>query len=196
MRILRIASVVLVVGALSVAGSLYAQDKKKQDDKKDGKEITLPMRKGAKLSPSEMMRNVEKSLETMRTGLKNIVKLQKIARKQKDVIKLNCVNDKLLQVKQHLNIAEAARTNLTEAIERDNENDRYHQYSQVTITRDNVRVLGQEARDCVGDELSFVGPMEIEIDKPGIPDDPTKTNPFNIVDGPDIERPAFASPYI
>lgn len=160
------------------------------DAPEDTPDITVPMDKEAQISPREMTSKASEFITEMQGVLEHVVELQTAARKQKDVIKLNCVNDKLLQVKTLLKIAEAARTNLVEAIAQGNDAGRYHQYSQITIAHENVTVLRDEASACIGEELIFLGPTEVNVDAPTLPDDPTAEG-----DEDYIEPPGYASPY-
>lgn len=192
MNLLRNIIVAGVVVAMFIGGSyLYAQP----EEEEESAEVKVPMEKKAQLSPKEMTKRSEEMITEMKGMLKRVLKLQQVARKQKDIIKLNCVNDKLLQLKQLLNIAEAARNNLTEAITVKNEGDRYHQFGQITISHEKATVLRDEAEGCIGEELIFLGPTEVDVDKPDIDDDPTDDNPFDFND-PDIERPGYASPFL
>src|SRR5688572_29404494 len=93
----------------------------------------VPMKKRPNISPADMTKQTEQYLNRMQEVFRRVVQLQEVARKQKDVIKLNCVNDKLLQIKQLMNIADAAKTNMQEAIARGDEEGRYHEFSRVTI---------------------------------------------------------------
>ncbi len=149
----------------------------------------------AKLTPREMSAQSQVLLTEMEAVLRRVVGLQQSARKQKDIIKLNCVNDKLLQVKQLLNIAENAKNSLIEAIAAQNEADRYHQFAQLTVAAERSRGLRDEAEACIGEELVFLGPTELEVDKPPIVDDPTTEDPWNL-GGLELERPAYATPYL
>jgi hypothetical protein len=103
------------------------------------------------------------------------------------------VNDKLLQVKQLVNIGEANKTNLDEAIARDDESSRYDYYSNVTIANDQVQTLGAEAEQCIGQDLSFLGPTDTTVEGGNEPDDPTQTEEPGI---PEVELPPAASPFI
>src|SRR5688572_25891254 len=58
-------------------------------------EVDVPMRAKAKISSNEMRTQSENYLDKMKDTLRRVVELQELARKKKDVIKLNCVNDKL-----------------------------------------------------------------------------------------------------
>ena len=119
MHKLRIVLLSLGLGVMvSASGPLNAQpsgsDPAGGDDA--GESVVVPMEKVAQLTPQEMSTKADEVLAEMKQIFKRVVELQHAARSQKDVIKLNCVNDKLLQLKQLLNIAEGARNNMIEAI--------------------------------------------------------------------------------
>lgn len=187
------------IAIVAAAGILWAQPDGAKDDGA-GVDATLPMEKQVKLSPKEMRVTSEKLINEMKNMLERVIAIQQVARKQKDVIRLNCVNDRLLQVKKLLNIAESSRNDLIEAIAADNERERYHQYSKVKISHEKVSVLRDEAEACVGEELIFIGPTQVDVDKPAIPDDPTRNDPFILTDdaiaSDGLERPGFASPFL
>ena len=77
-------------------------------------------------------------------------KLAKKARADKDIIKLNCVNDKLIQIKGNMNLAERLHGNLKTAVARNDDGARNHEFAKLTITYQKVVVLGQEAAKVVG----------------------------------------------
>jgi hypothetical protein len=154
-----------------------------------------PLEERVSLSPDQMMEKANQYIDDMNTMHKRMLALQGAARKQKDIIKLNCVNDKLLQLKQLLKIADGARNALTEAITLEKEDERYHQYEQVELAHEKAVALRDEAEACIGEELVFLGPTEVDVDEPGVSDDPTGDDPFDYTD-PDIERPGYASPFL
>jgi hypothetical protein len=183
----------LLAAALLIGGSsglLFAQD---DADSGDDSEVTVPMEKQALLSPAEMREKSSELITAMQAMLTRVVELQGLARKQKDVIKLNCVNDKLLQVKQLLNIAESARTDMVESIAQQSDDGRYHHFGQITIASEKVSSLRDEAEACIGEELIFLGPTQIDVDEPEIPDDPTQDD---FLQPPEVEPPAYSSPYV
>ena len=185
----RVLKYAVVLASFVAGGLVYAQvkDDAPPDDDAD---VTAPSETQAQLSPREMTQNADRLIAEMREGLEKTVELQQFARKQKDVIKLNCVNDKLLQLKQLLNIAEAARTDLSEAIASADEEARYHEYGQIVITSERVGTLVGEAQNCVGEELIYLGPTDVDVDKPDMQDDPAGED-----DALDVEPPAYASPF-
>lgn len=123
---------------------------------------------GADPAPSltvpQMTAAAERAISDLQTILKRVLDLQQAARKSNDVIKLNCVNDKLLQLKQLLNIAETGRTNLTEAIAAQNAAEQAHQHNQIKVAGEKGGVLRDEAEECIGEELSFLGDTEVTVE--------------------------------
>src|SRR5687768_15084784 len=107
----------------------------------------------AKLSADEMTRQGDTLLAEIEAAQNHLVGLQKSARDAKDIIKLNRINDKLLQLKQLANIADTGRAHLGAAIASQNEGERYHQFSIVTLSAEKARVLRGEADACIGEEL-------------------------------------------
>jgi hypothetical protein len=123
-----------------------------------------------------------------------VTKLQDDARKKKDVIKLNCVSDKLTQIKGHVIVANQTNSSLTVALSRNNAPAGQHEFTRMTIIFQKVTVLGTEAENCIGEDASYVGDtrVDVEID-PNIPDsDPTEPQ----LPLPDVSRPPEASPFV
>lgn len=114
------------------------------------------------------------------------------ARKQKDLIRLNCLMDKLVQVKANLNIADQALQAVQEAIARRDEGASMHEYTRLTIVHQKVQMLGSEAEACIGEDLSFVGATRVDVDiDPSVPNDPYGAPaPAR----PEVVRPPYASP--
>jgi len=131
--------------------------------------------------------------QSMSQVLKRIRALEETARRQKDIIKLNCVMDKQVQAKVNANIADQAMAALQENVARADEGGRIHEFTRLTIINQKVTVLGAEAENCIGEDLSFVGATRVDLDiDPNIPrDDPTQP----AVPTTPIERPPAASTY-
>ena len=113
------------------------------------------------------------------------------ARKQKDVIRLNCLMDKLMQVKASMNIADQALRRLQEAVTRRDEGASLHEYTRITIVNQKVQVLQNEGQTCVGAELNYIGATRVDVEAPDLPEgvtDPT-------LEPPPLERPQSASIY-
>jgi hypothetical protein len=111
------------------------------------------------------------------------------ARKLKDVIKLNCVNDKQIQVKAEMNIADMANDSLQSELQK-NSDDRQLAYTQLVGASDAIRRLREEAAACIGEPELFKQEQGGTVESPDIVDDPTQQNPFQ---GGELEPPSSAS---
>ena len=145
------------------------------------------------LSVQEMNTQAREYQQSMSQVMKRIHTLEETARKQKDIIKLNCVIDKQVQAKVNASIAEQANIALQENIARADEGGRTHEFTRLTIISQKVLVLGAEAENCIGEDLSFVGATRVDLDiDPNIPrDDPTQPG----IPTTPIDRPPEASTY-
>jgi hypothetical protein len=142
----------------------------------------------ASLSASQQRAKADEHLGLMHSILKRVDRLLETARKEKDVIKLNCVNEKLTEIKGNLNIAERASNAMRSA--RNDAVERTHQFSKILVIYQKVVVLGQEAEQCVGEDIRYTGTTTIVTEVPGgLPDDPTYIEPPT----PFIPRPLEAS---
>ena len=157
-----------------------------------GGPVDISVKQRPMLQPEEMVTQAKDYFKSMNEVLKRVQGLLDQSKKEKDIIRLNCVTDKLVQVRVNLNIGEQSMTALQEAVTRADEGERTHEFTRLTIVNQKVQVLGAEAENCIGEDLSFVGAtrVDVEID-PNIPQyDPTKP----AAPGIDIERPGEASP--
>ncbi len=187
----------LMVAALS--GSLYAEDETaKPEDSKDAKPSKdgastadkAEPKKARSLTAEEIAKKSNELGEQMSQDLVHVGRLQQKARKEKDVIKLNCVNDKLVQMKAMMNLADDKRTQITDALTLGNGRAPEH-FTDYTQSASDIHKLREEADVCVGVGPDYVGDSKLNVINPGIPDDPTAGSPFD--DG--VEPPAYASPF-
>jgi hypothetical protein len=114
-----------------------------------------------------------------------VLYLQAVARKQQDVIKLNCVNDKLILLKAEQNVADGANEQLQTP-----GSDHTEAFAQLQRAGDNSHTLRQEAAACVGETELSKQESGGEFSHPDFLDDPT-----NIPFGEYVEPPVYASPF-
>jgi hypothetical protein len=185
--------IALAAGVLGI-GTIYAQPAPAPEP--DKPDVTASGETRADLSPREMATETKRLLGEMEGYHIRVLALQAAARKAKDVIKLNCVNEKLLAVKQLLNIADKAQNDLTEAIASSDRDAQVHQYSQVKLSHERSISERDEAEGCIGEEIVFIGPTQVDVAGPAMPDDPTADphDPFDVPAG-DFEQVNTASPW-
>ena len=140
----------------------------------------------ASVSLSDVQPRATQFREQSRADARHVQHLQQMARKEKDVIKLNCVNDKLVQLKPQLNLADASQNEL------ESSTDANHAviFEGLAQAAENVRRLREEADQCIGEPITQGGDSSNSFTGPHAPDDPTKG--FN---NTDLEPPGYASPY-
>src|SRR5947209_3759731 len=107
----------------------------------------------ATISVEEMITRVRMMHEQMRGDARHIQHLQQIARKEKDVIKLNCVNDKLVQLKPQMNMADAKEQELDGA----GDPERMAVFETIMQAADSLRKLREESDQCIGEPITFSG---------------------------------------
>ncbi|MCY1033203.1 hypothetical protein OV207_17220 [Corallococcus sp. BB11-1] len=142
---------------------------------------------------SEKVARSTQALGTMREALRQVLEKVEEARGTKDVVKLNCANEKLTQIKGLLRISEQADVALQEAVSKQEAAPGEHEFTKVMIAQQKVGQLRSEAEECIG-QLAFRTDenLFVEVEEPdNLPGgDPTRPAP-----PPDlVVRPPPASP--
>jgi len=175
-----------------LATTVMAQPAPGEGEDKPDAEVSF--RKGSQLTPQEQLAQAEIYISRMKKVQNEVEQLAKKAREDKDIIKLNCVNDKLIQIKGNMNLAEQTRDALKTAAATNDEGSRNHEFAKLTITYQKVTVLGQEAEACIGEDIAFVGQTQVDVE---VDPDITKEDPTEEPEPPlPVVRPPIASPFI
>jgi len=151
--------------------------------------------KQVKLSLPEMVARAGVLEGQIKADMRHVLHLQTRARQERDVIKLNCINDKLVQLKAQVNIFDAAHASLQAGLEaQGTAEDKQATFAEVTSTGEAVKTLRAEADICVGEPELFKQESSTDVRRPDIIDDPGASDPFDPGGGP-FEPPAYASPF-
>jgi hypothetical protein len=121
--------------------------------------------------------------------VRHVKHLQEISRKQRDIIKLTCVNDRMVELKAQANIFDSSRHEV-ELVSGPNGGANGALFEDMQNAAHAVHRARAEADACVG-EPELYGESVNGFTSPTFPDDPTLGNPF----GPIIEPPGYASPF-
>lgn len=147
----------------------------------------------SKVPDPEKVKVSAESVGKMRGALKDVLVKLEEARNTKDVVKLNCVNEKLTQIKGLLRISEQSDVSLQEAVAKKETSTAEHEFTKVTIARSKVEQLRAEAEQCIG-QLAFRTDenLSVEVEVPDYlpPGDPTQLPLPTQID----PRPPPASP--
>jgi hypothetical protein len=202
----RLAKTALIGTALMVAGQLCAQalaspgraaapngaaeDAQPSSSPEPAAPAPAPRAKKP-LSPEEMKARGAELVTQVRTDMQHVQYLQGIARRDKDVIKLSCVNDKFIQLKAESNLFDMAYAGLLTSL--DSSTDRGAKYDMVTDRAKTTHKARLDADGCIG--AVELGTQDSSHTSPEIIDDPTASLPFGEGYDTVIEPPAFASPF-
>lgn len=149
--------------------------------------------KAAEIPDSQKIQRSSDALVRMREVLKDVLAKLEEARNTKDVVKLNCVNEKLTSIKGLLRISEQADVSLQEAVAKKESGTAEHEFTKVSIARQKVDQLRAEAEECIG-QLAFRTDENLTVEVETPQDLPTNdvTNPEP--PPPLVVRPPPASP--
>ncbi len=125
-----------------------------------------PREAASGLTDAQKIQKADENIIRMRQVLKQVISRLEDARTEKDIVKLNCVNEKLTQVKGLLRVSEQADIALQEAIARKEEGAE-GEYQKIAIARVKVDQLRAEAEECIG-QLAFVVDerTSVEVEQP------------------------------
>lgn len=154
----------------------------------------IDFRKSSTLSPAVTQTQAREYYRKMQDTQRNVTFLQAKAKKEKDMVKLNCVNDKLTQLKGHMTVTDQSMSALSADVAKSDDTARQHEFTRITILYQKVVTLGTEAEQCIGEDVSYVGAtqVDVEIDPSIPPTDPTQPD----LPVPVVTRPPEASPFV
>ena len=145
-----------------------------------------------RMNPRQLSERAEGYVSEMRQMLEQVSRMLEEARREKDVVKLNCVNEKLTHLRGLVRVAEEGQATMQTAIVAQDMDEARHEFTKIVVAHDRVRQLRAEAEQCVG-QLAFVvdEELEIEVEIPSdLPDIITDLTPLP----PVAIRPPMASP--
>ena len=145
------------------------------------------------LSDQQKLAQADDHINRMKQVLTQVIGRLEEARNEKDIVRLNCVNEKLTQVKGLIKVSEQADIALQEAVARRDEA-ADAEYQKIAIARAKVDQLRAEVEECIG-QLAFAVDEKttVEVEQPrDLPDqDLTDREP----PPPVVSRPPPASRY-
>ncbi|MDX9723392.1 MAG: hypothetical protein RBU37_21770 [Myxococcota bacterium] len=115
-----------------------------------------------------------------------VLLLEKTRNEEQDVLKLNCVNEKLSAIKGFLKVGEKAQVRLEDAIGRADKKAQAHQLKLVLMASTRVRNLGEDMQACAGELVEYSGPtkLELDIDENVRTDNPTEVDTSDVTIDP------------
>lgn len=144
-----VVGVVLGVGlAVGVAG---AQTPTPGNNAAPVANAEVGQRRTANLSGPDQVREANAIVEEVRRVRRQVSDMLDTARQERDIIKVNCLNDKLTQIDVTLRSAQERQELLSNAVSLNNDGQRNHEFTLMTIYRGRSSGLENEARQCIGE---------------------------------------------
>lgn len=146
----------------------------------------------ATLSPQERVLRGKAFVATIERSSQSILRQLQTARKDRDVVRVLCLSDKLNQLDVASRSAQDRYVALKTAAERGDADRARHEYTVLEVLNDRVRVLVNESNQCVGEETGFVGEAEVSVSiDPNLPEPDTGfgTDPYALPPLPNISSP-------
>jgi len=152
-----------------------------------GAQGSVGFERKTQLTPQEQQVEATKHLGRMEQAAGGVRKMLEEARKQRDVVKTLCLNDKLSQIDVAIRSGRDRKTQLQQAVSRNDTELSGHEFTILTVLRQRVEQLVAEANQCIGEEAAFVGDTRVKTSiDPTIPPDetPYPSNDPSLVIGP------------
>lgn len=119
------------------------------------------------LSGPEKLKRGAAKIEQMRSVLGQTEQLlSSVRNKDGDIIKINCINEKLASMKGFVKVGEQSYISLNTAASSNDAGAAKHHYTLISVAREKVRTLAGEAGLCTGEEMRFAGSAVIDVTTP------------------------------
>ena len=166
----RRALIALVVGiALGATGFGLAIAQDASDEESGGE---VPVRRAANVMPQERLDEATRIRERGEQISRRLLSQLDEARRERDIIRVTCLNDKLTQVNAHRRSASDRLERLVEADQIGDRERAQHEYTVLTVLGQQFRVLEAEANGCIGQDIFETGTTRVITDiDPETPDE-------------------------
>lgn len=138
------------------------------------------------LSIDQMIERGNSKLGAMRVTLESTTELLEEARDEdRDILKINCINENLASIKGFVNVGEQSYESLEDSVDNGDVEAARHHYTLISIAGQRVTGLGEQARVCAGEELRYAedAVLEVEVDpRIGPPDEALDRMPERALD--------------
>jgi hypothetical protein len=147
---------------------------------------------GGDISPAEQLARAKAFVAGIEEASRSIQRELQMARRDRDVVRVLCLNDKLNQVDVALGSAQDRFGSLRAAVEQSDGERVRHEFTVLEVLNDRARALSSESSQCMGEETGFVGEAQVSVSiDPNLPNPSTEnaSAPSTPPPPPDIVSP-------
>ncbi len=166
---------VVVAAAMATGGLAFAQTGGEEEVAEGEGEAEVGVVRRADLSPEEQLAEAQRVQNRGTQISRRVQTMLDEARRERDIIRVTCLNDKLTQVNANLRTLEERIGNLQSAVQGQDASRRNHEFTVITVLSQKFNVLEQEANQCLGQDIFETGATRVttSIDPETPIEDPT-----------------------
>ena len=139
-------------------------------------QLTTTSAPGIDIPQDRWVSYAEKATEEMQSSYNKGIDLLAEARKSKDAVRMNCVNEKVTAMKGILRVAQDAKSNLKNAMAINDLEQAKEELKKIRMGRSRLQEALTGANTCSGAEASYTGGTQVELEV-----DPVSSNPASQV---------------
>lgn len=165
----RISRAALVPGALAVGFVLVISSALAQPatiavaPKPATDSAQIDFQRQAQLSPQDELTEADRAVGKMESAAAGVRKQLEQSRKQRDVVKTLCLDDKLSQIDVAIRSARERKISLQAAAASKNIELSHHEFTVMQVLRQRGDQLVAEANQCIGEESAYTGESKVTV---------------------------------
>jgi hypothetical protein len=164
----RLIAILTVIALVAPAVSISAQENdgdQQQLEQLAESEESLVDEDVESMSDEKKLNRAESKISESRQSLEETNALLEKAREQeKDVMKMNCINDKQAAIKGFLKVAEQSYVKLKDAASGNDAEEVDHHYTLISVSKQKIDSLAEESRMCAGEIQRYAEGTQVEVD--------------------------------
>jgi len=179
----RYAVTLAIAVLLAGSGIALAQDR--------SEDASADVEQRANLSGDEQLAEAERIGARANQTSRRVQQMLDEARRERDILRVTCLNDKLTQINANVRTATTRAESLREAVQMNDDGRRDHEFTVLTVLGQKFRTLEQEANQCIGQDIFDTGTTRVETSiDPATPEEDASA----VVSYPELAVPFIPPP--
>jgi len=116
------------------------------------------------LSQKEIISKSTDYINTMKNMMNKSYSILKEARKEKNIMKLNCINDNIMVIKGYLRRSEDDKLQIDEYLSQDNNSNAVDLLAKIYEAFNSVKQADISIQSCSGNVLTYTGKKEVNVE--------------------------------
>jgi hypothetical protein len=156
-RLGKVATAAALFGA-AVVGVAFAEEPRTAGE--------LPVKSSAALTADERLQQADATVRRGQQLAERMTRMLDEARRDKDILRANCVNRKLTEVNANARNVEQRRKALKDAVDAKDEGRMNHEYTVLSVLGQKLDSLNVEASQCLGQSVYEPGAAQVTTTVP------------------------------